>query len=144
MIQSKRTIIAVPLLLAVTGGFLIAIPRWLFPTCGYSFPLGRMSGGMMMHCDTTGTVTISLGMVTLISAVALLCSFHRLTSQGALLAVSIAAFVLFPLYLVWPGVCKAATMPCRIGTLPAVLLIAGIQLLAAVIALVAESRSGRV
>lgn len=97
----------------------------------------------MMHCDTTGTVTISLGMVTLVSAGMLLCLSHRLIRQGALLAASIAAFVHFPLYLVWPGVCKAATMPCHIGTLPAVLLIAGIQLLAAVTALVAESRSGR-
>ncbi len=97
----------------------------------------------MMHCDTTGAITIFLGMVTLVLALALFVVGRTSARQGMLLAAVVAALAQFPLYLFWPGVCKAATMPCRIGTLPAVLLVSGIQLLVAV-AGAAETRGGRV
>ncbi len=143
MNERMRTNITAPLCLAITGGLLVAIPRWLFPTCGYSPLVDRMLRGMM-HCDTTGTVTIFLGMGTLVFVPPLFLLSRGRARQLVLLAVMITAIALFPLFLVWPGVCKATTMPCRVGTLPAVLLVAGIQLLVAGIAMVAESRSGRV
>jgi hypothetical protein len=132
---------AVPLLLAVTGGVLVAIPRWLFPTCGFAHQ--AMSRGMM-RCDTTGSITLFLGVATLVSALALFLFPSGRARNRALLAAAGAAGLLFPLYLVWPGICMAATMPCRMGTLPAVLLTGGVQVLVAVVALVTGSRSRRV
>jgi hypothetical protein len=143
MTVSTRKNIAAPLLLAVTGGFLVAIPRWLFPTCGFAHQADLMWAGMM-DCDTIGTVTMCLGAVTLACALALFSYSSGPVRNGALLVAVGAACILFPLYLVWPGVCMAATMPCRMGTLPAVLLIGGVQVLVAVIALVKGSRSRRV
>lgn len=136
----KRQNYATPLLLAVTGGFLIVIPLWLFPTCGFAH---REMGGVM-RCDTTGTITAFLGAVTLIFALALFRFSSVPVRSWVLLAAVGVGGVLFPLYLVWPGVCMAATMPCRMGTLPAVLLTGGAQLLVAVMALAAGSRSRRV
>ena len=97
-----------------------------------------------MRCDTTGSITLFLGAVTLVSVLGLFRFSPGPARNGAFLAAAGAACLLFPLYLVWPGVCMAATMPCRMGTLPAVLLVGGVQILVAVIALVTGSRSRRV
>lgn len=97
-----------------------------------------------MRCDTTGSITLFLGVATLVSALALFLFPSGRARNRALLAAAGAAGLLFPLYLVWPGICMAATMPCRMGTLPAVLLTGGVQVLVAVVALVTGSRSRRV
>ncbi|MBT0653829.1 DUF4418 family protein [Geomobilimonas luticola] len=139
MTESRRKYFAVPLLLAVTGGLLVAIPRWLFPTCGFAH---QSMAGAMMRCDTTGSITLFLGVATLVAALALYLLSSGPARSGVLFAAVAAGCVLFPLYLVWPGVCMAATMPCRMGTLPAVLLTGGVQVLVAVTSLV-RSRSRR-
>ncbi|GFE57809.1 hypothetical protein AOG1_16890 [Geobacter sp. AOG1] len=97
-----------------------------------------------MHCDTSGSITLFLGAVTLVSVLALFRLSPGPARNGVLLAAAGAACLIFPLYLVWPGVCMAATMPCRMGTLPAVLLTGGVQVLVAVVALVAGSGGRRV
>ena len=94
-----------------------------------------------MRCDTAGSITLFLGVVTLVSALVLFLFSSGPARNGALFAAVGAASLLFPLYLFWPGVCMAATMSCRMGTLPAVLLTGGIQVLVAGSALVAGSGS---
>jgi hypothetical protein len=130
--------IAVSLLLAVTGGLLAAIPRLLFPTCGFASLPGHMGGGMM-RCDSTGTATLVLGLLTLAAAILSLLPEVRIR-RAALCTAFGAALAIFPFFGVWPGVCRTITMPCRVGTLPVALLVAGLQLVVAGGALALEYR----
>lgn len=118
------------LMLAVTGALLVLIPRHLFPTCGFA-GLTETEKAARMICNTTGGITTWLGVLTVACALTLLFRKGGALGKGAFLLAGAAGVALFFIYTVWPGVCKAPTMPCRVGTLPAALLTAGVQVLAA-------------
>ena len=128
----------VPLLLVITGGLMVAVPRQFFPVCGYSDPMNHGMG--MMRCQSTGTMTVSLGFMTLLASLLLMFVTTSSTKKMILSAVALFGGSLFVLYLAWPGVCRTATMPCRVGTLPAALLVGGLQFVIAGLALTRELR----
>lgn len=118
------------LLLAASGILLMATPRFLFPVCGYS-PLVVPAMGGMMRCSTTATLTISSAGATLLLAAAIWSCRNPLLLRRLLYATAIVSATPFLFFLVWPGVCRAATMPCRSGSMPAALLISGARVVIA-------------
>ena len=130
---------AIAIILIVTGALLLAIPVWLFPVC---FHAGGGQHARMMPCFATGTITQWLGAATLFCALLVLFASSPKVKMktGALLIAALAGASLFFIYLVVPGVCRAITMPCRVGTLPAALVTGGVQALAAAAGLAARKR----
>lgn len=130
------------LLLALAGLLMILIPRVIFPTCGFSPAVDPAHGGRMA-CNVTGFMAQGAGVATLLASGFLFFSAGRTVRGAASLVVAGgAALFVFFLFTAWPGVCKSATMPCRVGTRPAALLIAGGQLVAVAVGYVGIRHKG--
>ena len=134
--------IASGLLLALTGLLLILIPRLLLPTCGFS-PMVDPVHGPRMVCNVTGFMTQWAGVATVVAGVFLCFSAGRpVRAVAALVVAAVAALFVLVTVTVWPGVCRSATMPCRVGTRPAALLVAGGQLAAVAVGFAGIRRRG--
>ena len=116
-------------LLLVTGVLLIVIPRFLFPTCGFAGIMESERAARMI-CKMTGRITQWGGIITVTCAALQLFPLSKRVRISVLALAGLVAVALFPLYMLWPGVCLAAVMPCRFGTYPAALLTGAIQILA--------------
>lgn len=119
------------LVVLVLGIIVILIPWQLFPVCGvgrYAPPAGMLP--RMHGCDSTLKAATVLGILVMIAG--LLPMFAKHYWAGLVSAVSTAVIggllILFPTVIT--GVCRVPTMPCVIGTKPA-LIIAGIVLILA-------------
>ncbi|MCP4600415.1 MAG: DUF4418 family protein [Proteobacteria bacterium] len=127
----------------VLGVLIVAVPWAVFPVCG----VGRyapLDGQLVGHhgCHSTLYAETIIGII--ISAIGLVMVIWP--RQRTVFVSSISVFILAILAVLFPvaitGVCKMSTMPCRLGTVPA--LVTGAVLIGA-IALVglAQSRKGR-
>ena len=81
-----------------------------------------------------------IGVAMLLVAVALVMCRTPRNRQRLLVAGLLASASPFLFFLFLPGVCKAATMPCRTGSLPATLLVSGLQMAVVIAALIGERR----
>jgi hypothetical protein len=110
--------------LVILGLLIIATPRAIFPVCGMGPGASAESRAGVHACHKTMKAETVLG------AAAILAGFIPILWPGGkqILAASVAALViavlaaLFPLYIT--GMCRMATMPCRMGTLPALVTLA--------------------
>ncbi|MCP4675108.1 MAG: DUF4418 family protein [Deltaproteobacteria bacterium] len=102
------------------GVLIIVVPWIIFPVCGvgrYAPPPGQSIGHHGCHgtldAETViGVITIIAGLVAII-----------LPRKRVVFAVSISVMLMAVLVVLFPaaitGVCKMSTMPCRLGTVPA-------------------------
>ena len=103
------------LLCVAAGLLLIAVPAYLLPVCEAVTP-------PFMKCFWTMRVEVGLGCALLLLGLMLVLSSNPAVRLGLSLGgVCLAALaVAVPTVLV--GVCGMDTMPCRMGTLPALVL----------------------
>jgi len=108
------------------GIIVILIPWVLFPVCGIekgAFLVGNLPGYHGCH-GTLKAVTALGGVAVLAGIVPLLLPRRQAVFASSVVSLLIAALViLFPSVIT--GICSMPTMPCRLGTLPA-LVTAGI------------------
>ena len=117
----------------ILGLLIVLTPWYIFPICGR----GRYAPGPGLidkphRCTNTlyaesalGILTIAVGGIALRSA-----SKKNMIVVSASLMVLAIMVCLFPLRLT--GLCKMATMPCRMGTLPALITISIMMAITAV------------
>ena len=122
--------------LAALGVLLVLTPWVLFPVCGvgrYAPGPGIASGAHPCH----GTLLAE----TALGAAALVLGLFPVLWPGknAVLGASIGAAVVAALVVLFPvaitGMCKVVTMPCRLGTLPALETAATLMMLTAALGL---------
>lgn len=113
------------IVIVILGLLLLLTPWYIFPVCGK----GRHAPGPGMvdkphRCANSLYAETALGILTVgIGALALARPRRKILSATSASLLVVAALVsLFPLWIT--GMCKVATMPCRIGTLPGLILIA--------------------
>jgi hypothetical protein len=113
------------LVVIVLGVIVTLIPWYLFPVCGVGPANGTLAGlhechGTLEAATVMGVLTMCAGLLSLLVKQywAGLVSSVATTAIGVLL-------ILFPTSIT--GVCRIPTMPCVLGTKPA-LIIAGIVL----------------
>ena len=107
-------------------GLLIAIvPQFLLPVCSASIETkaGRF---IPMRCFWTARVELAVG--ALIILVSILLFFSRNKSATLYLQIVLTGLgvvaLLLPTNLI--GVCMSPTMPCRVGTLPGLIVLSGL------------------
>lgn len=129
---------AMGIALAALGALLILTPWYIFPVCG----VGRYAPGPGMPlgvhpCHGTLSAETVLGAVAIIMGLIPLFWPHKRTVLAASIssAVIAALAALFPLAIT--GMCKVATMPCRLGTEPALYTVATLMMLTAALGLLA-------
>jgi hypothetical protein len=96
----------------VGGAILLAVPRFLFPTC-------EQIGRGRMHCTDTAHAEYVIGASLLLAGVCLLAFRQRgaaIASAAAAAALCVAAFVV-PSYTRY---CANPDMPCHYGMVPSV------------------------
>lgn len=96
----------------IAGILFILIPYFILPVCEH------MPNMPIMKCFWTARVELGLGIVIIFGGILLLLFRHLYARMGVclmLLAVAVLALTV-PVGLV--GVCPMPNMPCRMGTLP--------------------------
>jgi hypothetical protein len=111
-------------------GCLVALTPW------YLFPVCDVSEGASMRCGYTARAETGVVAPLIILAGAML-PFSK--TKGLVRAVGIFGFGLGVLVLLLPtytiGMCQGPDMPCRIGTLPALVLLGSTIIVASIIML---------
>jgi hypothetical protein len=118
----------------VGGGLLLAVPRFVFPTCE---ALGRGR----MHCTDLARGESAAGAVLMAAGAVLLAlppGARAAVAAAAALLVAVAAFFI-PSYTRY---CANPDMPCHYGMAPSVRFIAGAVALVELAALVRLARAG--
>ncbi|MCX6689666.1 MAG: DUF4418 family protein [Methanoregula sp.] len=125
--------------LVILGALIVITPWYIFPVCeakGVSShsmsPMASVAGsdqstgmstGALMKCGYTARAEAAVGALVIIAGLALIALPNRISRK----AVGIAGIglgvvtALIPTILI--GVCNAADAPCRIGTLPALIIL---------------------
>jgi Domain of unknown function (DUF4418) len=108
----------------VLGILLILTPWIIFPVCGvgrYAPPSGQIVGHHGCHA-TLKAETIIGGITILAGMLPILWPKRKLVIPVAGFTIVLAVLsALFPTYIT--GMCKMATMPCNLGTTPAIIII---------------------
>jgi hypothetical protein len=138
----------IQVLVCIAAGLLyIAVPHVLFPVCEYAVlaageqapTMGHMGGAMSlpessgpehsgpahMVCYWTARAEAGLGGLLLFSALLLSLSASRERRSGIMLTLAGSAVLGAAIPSLLIGVCRQENMPCRAGTLPALLLLSG-------------------
>lgn len=122
--------------IVIMGMLVILTPRRIFPVCG----VGRyapLAGGPVVHhaCHNTLKAGTALGVAAIIiGLIPLVRPLRKTVFWSSIAAIGISALVvLFPASIT--GVCKMPDMPCRIGTLPALVTVAALMFMVGVIGL---------
>lgn len=107
-------------------GFLIAIvPEFLLPVCSASIETkaGRF---IPMRCFWTARVELAVGALIVLVSIMLFLSKNKSTSLPLFIiqvGLGVVALLL-PTHLI--GVCMSPTMPCRVGTLPGLIVLSSL------------------
>lgn len=124
-------------LLLVLGVLIAVTPRYIFPVCEYKGLRMMTQGGgyTPMRCFYTGRAELGLGLLTVLLSIFLLLSTQRETQiyLSLSLALVFSLSLLIPFWLI--GICQGPTMPCRVGTWPALLLEGGFGLVFSLLSL---------
>ncbi len=119
-------------------GILLAITSYyIFPVCDFYGKMIKTEGGgyVPMVCTYTAKTELILGI--LISLLSLFLFFSSQKESQMYLSFTLLVLFFFslfiPTYLI--GVCKGPTMPCRVGTLPVLLLLGGVGILLSILIL---------
>jgi hypothetical protein len=122
--------------LMVLGLLLVLTPWVIFPVCGvgrYAPPPGVVTGTHPCH-GTLQAETVLGAAAMVIGLIPLLWPQKSSVLWASIAAAALAVLaVLFPLEIT--GLCRVVTMPCRLGTLPAVETVATLMMLTAALGL---------
>ena len=118
--MKKTTIFGIIIL--VLGVLLALIPQVLLPVCDKTLELAN-GNTVPMACHWTGLFATAAGI--LIALTGLLAAAFRRAQTSVVLGIQSAALACITMLIstVIIGVCKSATMPCHMGTQPAILVI---------------------
>lgn len=150
MTFSSRQRTAVIAGIIVLLGIVIAITPWyIFPVCEakgmtshsmspVSEKIGNsqaasMASGMLMKCGYTARAEAAVGIIVILAGLVLFAQKadkYRKVIGGAIAGFGILT-ILIPTILI--GVCNAPDAPCRIGTLPALILLGALTIVAGAI-----------
>ncbi len=99
--------------------FLLGILVYLIPTSLFAV----CKSDMKMACYYTKQAEIGLGIIVILLSIASLIFADKNIRAGISISLSSVAILilLYPLKLI--GLCKMDTMPCRVGTLPALIVV---------------------
>ncbi len=116
-------------ILAIALGMLITlIPMLIFPVCTNMFELTN-GKSLFMKCHWTAMAELLVGILVVIDGI-LLIGFKKHETR---IALSIMLFLLGLTALLMStvviGMCETATMPCRVGTEPALIVVSVITML---------------
>lgn len=115
------------------GVLLLAVPRFVFPPCGWE---GRPN----MHCTTTAWAEVALGLLLLAAGVVAIVAARRgIVAAAAWIscALLLAAAAAPSVY----GYCASPKMACHYGMAPSLRFVAGVAL-TVLLAAMAFSRGG--
>ncbi len=107
---------------ALLGLLIALVPVCIFPTC--SKAIETLAGGTVpMRCFWSGQAEIGIGLLILCGGVLLSVFKSPLTRMGVswMLALTGVLGLLIPTLLI--GGCEMATMPCRMTTFPAIIVL---------------------
>jgi len=124
---------AVGIVILALGLLLALIPWYIFPVCGQG-RFAPLSGKKLMAHPCAGTARVETALAAAVALAGIAATARprrRTTLAASIIAVGLAVPV--ALAPAVAGICKMATMPCRIGTVPALGFVA-VLLLAAGIA----------
>ena len=109
----------------ILGALVITLPHCILPVCEYFGMYMETKMGMLvpMKCHYTAYAEVGVGATIIVASVVLMVSNMVQTKKalsivGAVLGINV---MLLPTYLT--GMCGMASMPCRIGTQPALLIL---------------------
>jgi hypothetical protein len=118
---SDKTINVYGALLVLLGIIIILTPWIIFPVCEMQGSYVVTSTGMQlpMTCGWTARAETGIGALIVVAGGLLIARSTRETRQAVgIFTIAMGALViLFPTFLI--GMCKVATHPCRMTTLPA-------------------------
>lgn len=129
------------LLFLALGIAVMVVPETVFPVCSHK--IQTASGGFIpMKCFWTARAELGAGGLIACGGFFLACfSSPRIRAGIALMLLPAGLLtMLVPTWLI--GVCPGETMPCHMGTQPALCLLGGVTILAALILLL--SLRGRI
>jgi hypothetical protein len=111
------------LVFIVLGLLMAILPHTLFHVC--TGTISSVSGiRIPMKCFWTARMATGLGVLFCVSGILLYFSKGVLARVGISLMIFMNGILLAAVPTVLIGVCKAETMPCRMGTLPCLLVLA--------------------
>jgi hypothetical protein len=125
----------------VLGVIVILIPWLLFPVCGhgrFAPPPGTLA--RPHGCDLTLAAETMLGIAAVIAGLLPLLSSRGLRTSAIATAIIGVFVILFPTVIT--GVCRSATMPCVMGTRPALVLAGALMVLNGIAGVLLATRSG--
>ena len=116
----------------VCGVSLTLMPQFLLPVCQGMAPTAS-GGGIPMKCFWMARAEIGIGALVVLGGF-LYCFSHDAGTRFCLAAMTAgAALLAIAFSTVLIGVCAAETMPCRMGTQPALVLVGAVILLVALV-----------
>lgn len=110
------------------GGLLAVVTQFLLPPC--SAWIETASGmHIPMKCHWSGQMVVSLGLFIVFEGILLGMMKSVFARLGLSLVVIVTAILTMAVPTVLIGVCAGGTMPCRVGMLPAILVVCVLLLL---------------
>ena len=130
------------LVLILAGGLIAVVPQFILPVCESA--VATASGGSVpMKCFWTARAELGTGALIVFGGL-LLCVCKDAGTRFGAAAVTAAAALLavaFPTVLI--GVCGSETMACRMGTLPALVLLGAFAFLVSLLACRSSARAAK-
>ncbi len=113
------------------GVLLVVVPRFVLPPC--SVPVGTASGIYIpMKCHWSGQMAMGLGLFVTFEGLLLGMMKSVFARLGLSLAVMATAVLTMAVPTILIGICAGSTMPCRVGMLPAILVVCVLLFLAGI------------
>lgn len=144
--SSRQRTVVIAGILVLLGIAIVITPWYIFPVCeakgmtSHSMfekmgdnQAASMASGMLMKCGYTARAEAAVGIIVILAGLVLFAQKarkYRKVLGGAIAGFGILA-ILIPTVLI--GVCNAPDAPCRIGTLPALILLGALTIVAGAI-----------
>lgn len=122
-------------ILILLGVLVVLTPWFIFPVCeikGVSdtgMADMNMNPGTHMKCWYTAEAETGVGVLIILTGVALLALPGRVSRKTAGIAGGILGLIIILVPTVLVGVCTTPDAPCRIGTLPALILLGAVTVI---------------
>jgi hypothetical protein len=126
-------------LLGVFGLLIALVPEYVLPVCGTS--LETKAGTLVpMRCFWTARAELGVGALIVLAGILLFLSRNRSTTLSLHAMVSGLGLVTVLVPTVLIGVCAGPTMPCHEGTLPALVMLGCLVMVAGLAGIILSAR----
>jgi hypothetical protein len=127
--KNLKYLLAMSALFIALGGLVALTPWYIFPVCA-------VSEGAFMRCGYTARAETGVvaPLIILVGAMLPLSKTKELRGAVGIFGFGLGVLVLLlPIYII--GMCQSPDMPCRIGTLPSLVLLGSATIVASIITL---------